>query len=45
MEEEMKNFIISSVNLGKELIDKEELTKIEEEFMNNLDIIIDKYFG
>ena len=42
--EESQKFIVSCVNLGKELIDKEELTKREEEFINNLDVIIDKYF-
>jgi catabolite regulation protein CreA len=45
MEEDMKNFIISCVNLGKELIDKENLSKKEEKFIENLDVIIEKYFN
>jgi catabolite regulation protein CreA len=45
MEEDMKNFIISCVNLGKELIDKQNLSKKEEKFIENLDVIIEKYFN
>lgn len=45
MDEDMKNFVISCINLGKELIDKEELTDKEEKFIENLDRIIEKYFS
>lgn len=45
VEEDMKNFIISCVNLGKELIDKENLSEKEEKFIENLNIIADKYFS
>ncbi|WP_272904549.1 MULTISPECIES: hypothetical protein [Clostridium] len=41
----MENFIVSAINLGKELIDKEELTQKEEKFIENLDFIIEKYFN
>lgn len=45
MEEEMKNFIISCVNLGKELVNKDDLSKKEEEFLENLNTVIEKYFS
>ena len=44
MEEDMKNFVISCVNLGKELLDKDELSEKEEEFLKSLDVITEKYF-
>lgn len=45
MEEDMTNFIISCVSLGKELLDKENLSEKEEKFLENLDIITYKYFN
>ncbi|MZK53424.1 hypothetical protein [Clostridium beijerinckii] len=45
MEKDMENFIVSAINLGKELIDKEKLTPKEEKFIENLDLIIEKYFN
>jgi len=45
MNEDLQKFIISCVELGKELLDKENLSEIEEEFLENLDIITDKYFS
>lgn len=45
MEEEMTNFIISCVSLGKELINKDKLTEKEEGFLENLALITDKYFN
>lgn len=45
MEEDVKNFIISCVNLGKELLDKENLSEKEEHFLENLALITDKYFS
>lgn len=45
MEEDMKNFIISCVNLGKELLDKENPTEKEKDFLENLALITDKYFS
>ncbi|WP_278248597.1 hypothetical protein [Clostridium tetani] len=44
MDELMENFIKSCLELGKELLDKEELTKKEEAFLQNLDLITEKYF-
>ncbi len=45
MNEDIQKFIISCVELGKELLDKEELSEKEEKFLENLDIITDKYFN
>ncbi len=42
---DMKNFIISCTELGKELLDKENLSSKEEQFLENLDVITDKYFN
>lgn len=44
MNEDLQNFIISCVDLGKELLDKDELSEKEEEFLKNLDVITEKYF-
>ena len=44
MNEDLKKFIISCVELGKELLNKKELSKKEEEFLKNLDTITEKYF-
>ncbi|BDR81006.1 hypothetical protein [Clostridium tetani] len=44
MDELMENFIKSCLELGKELLDKEELTKEGEAFLQNLDLITEKYF-
>ncbi|WP_274542230.1 hypothetical protein [Clostridium tetani] len=44
MDELMESFIKSCLELGKELLDKEELTKKEESFLQNLDLITEKYF-
>ena len=45
MNEDFQKFIISCVELGKELLDKEELSESEKIFLENLDIITDKYFS
>ncbi|CAI3548937.1 hypothetical protein [Clostridium neonatale] len=44
MDEDLKKFIVSCVELGKELLDKDNLSKKEEEFLENLDKITGKYF-
>ncbi|WP_172408321.1 hypothetical protein [Desulfosporosinus sp. FKA] len=43
MEELMGNFIKSCLELGKELLDKDKLTEREEKFINDLDLIVEKY--
>ncbi|MEX0085141.1 hypothetical protein [Clostridium butyricum] len=45
MNEDLQKFIISCVELGKEVLDKENLSEKEERFLENLDIITDKYFN
>ncbi|WP_160688300.1 hypothetical protein [Clostridium sp. C2-6-12] len=45
MNEDFQKFIISCVQLGKEIIDKENLTEKEEDFIKNLDVMTDKYLG
>jgi hypothetical protein len=45
VEEDMKNFIVSCVNLGKELVNKDRLSEKEEKFLENLEVIIEKYFS
>lgn len=44
MNEDLQKFIISCMELGKELLDKENLSSKEEQFLENLDVITDKYF-
>lgn len=41
MEEEHRRFIKSCLELGKELLDKENLTEKEENFLKELNIIVD----
>ncbi|WML33221.1 hypothetical protein [Clostridium sp. OS1-26] len=43
MDELMNKFMKSCLELGKELLDKEELTQKEEEFLKNLDLVVEKY--
>ncbi len=45
MNEELEKFIISCVELGKELLDREQLSEREKVFLENLDVITDKYFN
>ena len=45
MDKDMENFLISCIELGKEIIDKENLTEKEEDFIKSLDVITDKYFN
>lgn len=44
MNEDLQKFIVSCVELGKELLDKDKLSEKEEEFLKNLDVITEKYF-
>ena len=44
MNELMETFIKSCVELGKEILDKENLTDTEEKFVENLGLVIDKVF-
>lgn len=39
----MEQFIKSSLELGKELLDKDELTQREEEFLRDLNIVVNQY--
>lgn len=43
MDELMEKFIKSCLNLGKELLDKDKLTEKEEDFLKNLDLVVNKY--
>ncbi len=45
MNEDLQKFIISCVELAKKLLDKESLSDEEEKFLENLDVITDKYFN
>ncbi|MBY7008840.1 hypothetical protein HYI05_14625 [Clostridium botulinum] len=45
MNEDLQKFIISCMELGKELLDKKNLSDKEEKFLENLDVITDKYFN
>lgn len=45
MNEDFEKFIISCVALGKELLDKDNLSEKEEIFLENLATITDKYFS
>lgn len=44
MNKDMTDFINSCLELGKDLLDKDNLTEKEENFINQLNNIIDKYF-
>lgn len=39
----MEDFIKSCLELGKELLDKDNLTQKEEEFLKNLDLIVNNH--
>lgn len=41
----MEKFIKSCIELGKEILDKEDLTDKEENFIKDLDLVIDKVFN
>jgi hypothetical protein len=45
VEKDMEEFIISAINLGKELTDKKELTQKEEKFIRDLDLIVERYIN
>ncbi|WP_154698201.1 hypothetical protein [Clostridium botulinum] len=45
MSENLQKFIISCMELAKELLDKENLNDKEENFLKDLDVITDKYFN
>lgn len=41
----MEKFIKSCIELGKEILDKEDLTDKEENFIKDLDLVIAKVFN
>lgn len=45
MDKEMEEFIMSCLELGKELLDKEHLTEKEKQFLTKLDLIVNKYLN
>jgi len=45
MDREMEEFIRSCLELGKELLDKDHLSEKEQQFLDKLDSIVNKYLS
>lgn len=45
MDKVVNDFIISCLELGKELLDKEPLSDKEQQFLSKLNVIADKYLS